>query len=186
MPDWSEITATTLFNRSRSLADIIQKNNALTERLAATITSGNRALKGIERKRRNQRRALSRWRAREARRNADASALVPSTPALAAAERGLPKLGAPDEDLRNAIVAACETDSLGHFYLQRELRAAQQRSQADIERSQYRGELQPQMIVPEGALYWRMGVWVMPLKAPQEPPASPDLLTIIRERARSG
>jgi hypothetical protein len=145
---WDEITATTLYNRSQRLANIVQKTNALFEQLQNT----QQLRYDEDRKKRNLRRAHNRWRAREARRNSAASAVVPSTPALAAAERGLPKLGAPEDDLRNAIVAACETDSAGHFYLQRELRAAQQRSQADIERSSYlcSAELKSKIEMPEG------------------------------------
>ncbi len=101
MPSWDEITTAVLYSRSQKLADIITKNNVLAARLVHVITSGNRALHKIARKRRNQRRAHNRWRVREARRNAGASALVPSTPALAAASRGLPKPGSPE-----AILAA--------------------------------------------------------------------------------
>lgn len=34
-PNWGEITTTTLFNRSRKLADNVAKNNAILQRLSA-------------------------------------------------------------------------------------------------------------------------------------------------------
>jgi hypothetical protein len=98
MADWNEITATTLYTRSQRLAILVQKTNALFEQL-----QGAQQLRYDEdRKKRNQRRAQNRWRAREARRLAEAPALASSTSALAAASRGLPKPGAP-EDLIVAI-----------------------------------------------------------------------------------
>ena len=92
-----------------------------------------------------------------------------------------------DEGLRNAITAAMNVERFYNVIVQDKLSAWQRRSEEDIERSRRvcAAELQPKIAVSEETI-WRHGVYVMPLMVPRERPASPDLLAITREVARSG
>ena len=101
--EWNEIASATLYSRSRKLSENVSKNNVLF----ALLGYGHSTEELARRRARNQRRALKRWRAREARRNSAASAVVLSTPTLAAA-CGLPEPGAP-ADLMAAIREAAKS-----------------------------------------------------------------------------